>query len=120
MKKLNIGRDFSLDPYGRFTTDSKSSGEEFRENCLKDIVAALGPDEKLEIILDDGVEGYGSSFLMEGFAGMVKYGYITNSDLLEKLNITYTHPDFKFYKNKIIEYIGSSIYNSKIYEKNSR
>lgn len=116
MKTLNIGKDFSLDPSGRFYTDDEdSSGEDFRENHLKGLIESLEPGEKLKIILDDGVEGYGSSFLVEGFAGMVKYGYITSKDLLGKLDICYTDEDFELYKNKIIEYVTMAIYKSKVY-----
>jgi len=108
MKTLNIGKDFSIDPIGRYRSDGNRSGETFREDYLKPALKTLEPEEKLEIIIDDGVESYGSSFLSEGFAGMVKYGFITNSELLEKIEITYTNSDFDFYKNKIIEYINKA------------
>jgi hypothetical protein len=117
MKTLNIGKDFSPDPSGRYYTDGEgSNGEEFREDCLKGLVKSLAPGEKLQIILDDGVEGYGSSFLVEGFAGMVKYGYITSKELLEKIEIRFTDDDFQFYKGKIIGYISQAKYNSKVYK----
>lgn len=113
---LNIGKDFSPDPSGRYRSDGDGSGEAFREDFLKDRVLSLEPGKKLVVILDDGVEGYGSSFLTEGFAGMIKYGYIEGQDLLNKLVIQFTDPDFEFYKNKIIEYIGKAKYNSKVYK----
>ena len=69
------------------------------------------------IIIDDNVEGYGSSFLSEGFAGMVKYGYITSEELLDKIDIVYTDNDFAFYKEKIYQYINEASYNSEIYNK---
>jgi hypothetical protein len=108
MKTLNIGKDFSPDPAGRYRTDGSGSGEGFREDCLLPAIRSLSPGEKLKIIIDDGVEGYGSSFLVEGFAGMVKAGHITKSELLNKIEITYTNEDFEFYKNKIIEYINEA------------
>lgn len=116
MKTLNIGRDFSLDPAGRFLSDEGDNGEKFREMYLKPAINALKPDEKLHIILDDGVESYGSSFLSEGFAGMVKYGYITSHDLLEKIVIDYSNDDFEFYKNKIITYIKNSKFGEEQYK----
>ncbi len=115
IKKLNIGRDFSLDPSGRFYTDGEGSGEEFREDCLKKLVESLEPEEKLQIIIDDGVEAYGSSFLVEGFAGMVKYGYVTSQELLDKIEIHFTDEDFEFYGNKIKTYISQAKYNSQVY-----
>lgn len=116
MKTLNIGRDFSLDPSGRFYTDGEGSGEEFREDCLKKLVTSLESGEKLQIVIDDGVEAYGSSFLVEGFAGMVKYGYITSQKLLDKIEILFTDEDFEFYGNKIKTYISQAKYNSQVYK----
>jgi len=116
MKTLNIGQDFSPDPCGRYRTDGKGSGEEFREDCLKPVIGSLESNEKLQIIIDDGVEGYGSSFLVEGFAGMVKHGYISSQELLKKIEILYTDEDFEFYKNKIVEYILQAKFNSQVYK----
>lgn len=116
MSTLNIGKDFSVDPSGRFYADSDGSGEAFRERRLKPAIEDLGPDEKLIVIIDDGVEGYGSSFLSEGFAGMVKYGYITAEDLLNTIEIVYSDQDFEFYKDKIIDYIRDAEYNSQAYK----
>lgn len=115
MKKIHICNDFSSVPSGRFYTDGNASGEQFREEILKPAIASLSSNEKLMIILDDGVEGFGSSFLVEGFAGMVKYGYIRSPDLLNKLEFQFADSDFAFYKKKIIEYIESAKYNSEKY-----
>jgi len=116
MKTLNIGKDFSTDPIGRFRSDGNRSGETFREDFLKPAIKSLGPGEKLEIIIDDGIESYGSSFLSEGFGGMVKYGFIKSEELLAIIQITYSNEDFEFFKKKILEYIKKAKYNSKIYE----
>lgn len=115
MSSLNIGQDFSPDPAGRFRTDGDGSGEAFREDFLKPRLKLLEAGQKLEIILDDGVEGYGSSFLVEGFAGLVKFGVLSGEELLDKIEILYEDQDFEFYKNKIIEYIRETKFNSKIY-----
>jgi hypothetical protein len=120
MKTLNIGKDFSTDPIGRFRWESSNSaertGEAFREDYLKPMLESLEVGEKLEIIIDDGVESYGSSFLSEGFAGIVKYGYMTDKELLSKIEIKYSNEDFEFFKKKILEYISQAKYNSKKYE----
>lgn len=115
MAVLNIGTEFSANPSGRYYSDKSPSGEQFREEMLRPRIAALAPDEKLEIILDDGVEGYGSSFLVEGFAGMVRYGYMRNQELLSAIEIKFTDPDFEFYKKKIIEYIREATFNAEEY-----
>lgn len=116
---LNIGKDFSTDPAGRFYTDGPSSGELFREKYFLPALKELGPGEVLEVILDDDVEGYGSSFLSEGFAGIVKYGYIPSDKLLQMISLTNTNPDFDFYKKKTIEHIKSAKFASKAYVKSA-
>lgn len=117
MKQFKISEHFSSDPYGRFKSDNIDSphktGEAFREDYLKPLLESLGSDEKLEIILDDGVESYSASFLSEGFGGIVTDGYMTNDELLNKIEITYSDEDFGFFKNKIVEYIVNAKYNSK-------
>ena len=120
MATLNVGKDFSEDPLGRYLTDSPTSGEAFREGVLKPALLRLGPQEKLLIILDDGVESYGSSFLTEGFAGLVKYGYFKNKELLDLLEFKFTDPDFRFYRDKIVEYISDAKYKSEEYIPKSR
>ena len=115
MNKLDIGKDFSPDPGGRFYSDKMKSGEEFREEQLKPRIESLGKDEQLEIILDNGVDGYGSSFLVEGFAGMVKYGYIQPNKLLTKLVFIYSDPDFNFFEKKIRQYINEANFNTEPY-----
>lgn len=115
MKVLNIGKEFSEVPSGRYRTDGDVSGEAFREDVLKEKILALKEDEKLQIILDDGVEGYGSSFLVEGFAGLVKHGYIEGPALLSKIDFVCSDEDFEFYKNKIVQYIHEAKFNSKKY-----
>jgi len=115
MEIINIGKDFSPDPAGRFRSDGPGSGEAFREDLLKKKLNTLQNNEKLLIILDDGVEGYGSSFLTEAFAGMVKYGYIKGEDLLNKIEFSYSCEDFEFYKKRIVQYIKESIFNSEVY-----
>ncbi|PCJ35540.1 MAG: DUF4325 domain-containing protein [Cellvibrionales bacterium] len=115
MKKMDIGKDFSVDPGGRFYSDKMPSGEQFREEHLKPCIESLAEDEKVEITLDNGVDGYGSSFLVEGFAGMVKYGYISAQDLLDKLDFLYSDPDFEFFEKKIKKYIAEAKFNSQSY-----
>ena len=119
MPKFNVGPEFSFDPSGRFVSDNNGNGSDgstFRELYLKGKIESLGQGRQLTVILDDGVESYGSSFLTEGFAGMVKFGYITAPQLLEKLKFEYTDEDFLFYEHKIIQYIGEALYNSSKYD----
>ena len=115
MKILNIGKDFCDYTGGRYYSDGEGSGEDFRENYLMKVIQGLQEGGKIKIILDDGVEGYGSSFLSEGFAGCVKHGYIKSDDLLRILIFEYSDREFEFYKNRIIDYIKNSDFNSEYY-----
>lgn len=115
MSVFNIGRQFSDDPQGRYYKDCIGSGEEFREEHLRKELDALKNGEILTIIMDDNVDGYGSSFLTEGFAGMVKYGYMQKDELLSKIKFQYSDSDFAFYEKKIRQYISEAVYNSEKY-----
>jgi hypothetical protein len=115
MSKIDIGKDFSEDPGGRYYTDGPGSGEQFREELLWPKVKKLKKGEKILITLDNNVESYGSSFLSEGFAGIVKFGYMKSTDLLNKLEFSYTDSDFEFYANSIKRYISESKFASRKY-----
>ncbi len=112
MQEINIGKDFSDHPIGRYRSDGLQSGQVFREDYLIPKLRELSANEKLTIILDDGVDGYGSSFLVEAFAGVVKAGFMRSSDLLERLEFKYADPDFGFFEKKIKEYISEAKFGS--------
>lgn len=69
-KTIDVGKDFSYFPGGRFLSDGEYSGEEFRENIL---VPAL-KDKNIDkvILIMDTAAGYGSSFLEEAFGGIIR------------------------------------------------
>jgi hypothetical protein len=121
---FDIGDKFSKDPVGRFYNENKgsskknniSSGEAFREEKLRGLLDNLVENQKINFILDNDVEAYGSSFLVEGFAGIVKYGYMESDLLLSKIEFQYSDPDFEFYENKIKQYIQEAKFNCKTYE----
>lgn len=70
-KVIDIAKDFSRYPAGRFISDGPFSGERFRNEFL---VPALQNNEKIVVNLD-GTRGYGSSFLEEAFGGLVRLGF---------------------------------------------
>ena len=112
MTVLYIGNQFSDDPAGRYYTDGDGNGEEFREEVLKPIFSS---GKKITINIDKNVEGYGSSFLVEAFGGLIKHGYFKKEYIQERLKITYDNSDFKFYAKKIDQYINEAIYGSMEY-----
>jgi hypothetical protein len=71
IRRINIGKEFSRFPAGRFIEDGPASGQKFRDEVL---VPALVRGESLVIEMDDAL-GYGSSFLEEAFGGLVRAGY---------------------------------------------
>jgi len=111
-QSLNIGQEFSDHPIGRYRSDGPSSGEVFCEDFLVPRLQKLGDDEKLEVVLDDGVDGFGSSFLDEAFAGVVKKGFMSSEELLSHLTFRYENPDFEFFRDKIREYVREAKFNS--------
>jgi len=70
--EINISKDFSKTPGGRFKNEGDFSGEEFREKFLrKRYLEAKSNNEKIKIILD-GCFGYPSSFIDESFGGLAR------------------------------------------------
>jgi hypothetical protein len=106
--KIDIGTEFSHDPIGRYRSDSKVSGEAFREDFLKPALERLQEGENLTVVLDNDVQAYGSSFLDEGFAGAVRLGYISAQDFLKILEFEYSDEDYEFYSNRIREYVAKA------------
>ncbi len=117
MAIFDVGVDFDQDPAGRYFSDNTPSGEKFREDfLLPRLKEALAAGEILKIVLDNGVESYGSSFLSEGFAGIVKYGYMEKEVLNDSIEFEYSDPDFAFFAKKIREYICSAKFSSASYK----
>jgi hypothetical protein len=78
---INIQRDFSRYPAGRYRADGPYNGERFREDFL---IPALNNKAKQVYIELDGVRGYNSSFLDEAFGGLVRRGF-SAEELLNRL-----------------------------------
>jgi len=70
-RSIDIARDFSRTPGGRYRREGRFSGEEFREDVLEPAVRRLEKGETLEVNLDSP-RGLSSSFLDEAFGGLVE------------------------------------------------
>lgn len=113
MAKINIGKDFSTVPAGRYYADGDHSGQKFREEyLLRAVRECLKTGEKLTIMLDN-VDTYGSSFLEESFGGMVREGYVDKDKFIDILDIRYEDSDYEFYRDRILEYIREAEIESK-------
>ena len=101
---IDIGKEFSTVPSGRFRTDGPDSGERFREEFLRPAISEKG---RISIRIDD-TNGYHSSFLEEAFGGAVRLNYISASDFLDRLEIVYDDDEFEMYKDLIEFFISDA------------
>lgn len=99
---ITIATDYSAEPFGRYLTDGNSNGTTFREDWLK---PALADDDSVVVILD-GAEGYGSSFLEESFGGLVRLCGFTAESLHQRLKIVSN--DDPSLIDEVWEYIDSA------------
>lgn len=83
LKIINVAKDFTRFPAGRYKSDGPFSGERFREEIL---APALKENDVLEVNLD-GVAGYGSSFLDEAFGGLVRKNLLTASEVQSRIRL---------------------------------
>lgn len=97
---INIARDFSKSPGGRFRKFGPKSGEEFRERLLK----LLKKYDVVTVTLN-GVEGYGSSFLEEAFGGLVRLGLYSEEELKRRLIISSGDEYYLEYEKEAKSYI---------------
>lgn len=99
-KTINIGRDFSRFPVGRYLRDGDSNGQLFREDHL---TPAITNYDEVVIELDDAL-GYGSSFLEEAFGGLIRVGR-DQRELKKKLKLQSSDDSLK---NEIWQYIDEA------------
>lgn len=102
MSKIDISKDFSEYPAGRYRVDGDYSGEVFREDLL---VPNLLTSDVVEIVFD-GSMGYGSSFLEEAFGGLVRLGKFTKEILHQKLSLKYKEDPYLI--EEVWHYIDSA------------
>ncbi len=69
---INIAKEYTKTPGGRYIVEGPYSGEDFRKTVLRPaFIKAKTAGEKLIVIMDGGY-GYGTSFLEEAFGGLVR------------------------------------------------
>ena len=83
-RRIEIAKQFSRYPGGRYRRDGAHSGEAFREDVLLPALKeAVKSGTRLVVVLD-GTEGYPSSFLEEAFGGLIRE-HDLDPELLETL-----------------------------------
>lgn len=80
---VNIAKDFTRFPAGRYKRNGATSGEDFRERFLE---PALQKGEHITVNFD-GTVGYGSSFLEEAFGGVIRKLKLTAEFVLSHLSL---------------------------------
>ncbi len=84
--KINVCKEYTDTPGGRYKEQGDFSGQDFRETILEPkYLESIMKNEKLQIDLDGGY-GYGSSFLEEAFGGLIrdlKDNYKQTLDIIE-------------------------------------
>ena len=98
---INIARDYSSLPGGRYRDDGPGNGTAFREDFL---VPALKKGGAVRVVLD-GAAGYPSSFLEEAFGGLVRNDGLDPEAVLKALTFEANSPGVKRHVARIIEYI---------------
>lgn len=104
---INLARVFSPYPSGRTDDDGLHNGTRFRENVLVPAINKLGPGEQLVIDID-GVRAFGSSFLEEAFAGLVRNKVLSPRDASNLIDIRTTKPHLEFFKDAIVQLLRNA------------
>ena len=99
MKSIDIGRDFSRFPSGRYEKNGSTSGEAFRNKLLK---PTLSENETIEIFFDNAI-GYGSSFLEEAFGGLIRNSTLKAEDFKKKFSLISSDESLKI---EILDYVA--------------
>ena len=100
-QSINIAKEFSRYPAGRYESDGDYNGEKFRTNFL---VEPLKQKAHIKIIFD-GARGYGSSFLEEAFGGLVRLKF-SKDEILETFD--FISSDDPTLPSEIIGYINDA------------
>lgn len=103
--QIVVATDFTKYPGPRYRKSGPFSGEQFREEVLAPRLRhAINTGTILVVILDH-VAGYGSSFLDESFAGLIREGF-TQEELEEHLRIEAHTAQFRHHAVRAREYIA--------------
>ena len=104
----HIAKEFTTTPGGRFRRHGPYSGEEFREDVLRNLLQhAIGSGDKLAIVLD-GTAGYGSSFLEEAFGGLIRMGLFDQKVVQQHLELQALDPLYETYRLSANRYMKSA------------
>jgi len=95
---INVAKEFSIMPVGRYYSDGEGSGQAFREEILS---PKIKNGQMVEVNIN-GLVALGSSFMEEAFGGLIRADGISIEKIRELLSITPVDDD---YATEIWEYI---------------
>lgn len=99
--ELSIAKAFSKTPGSRYKSESKFSGEEFREEVLKELFEKAVEQDTQLIVNLDGTQGYATSFLEEAFGGLAReFG----SEAVLK-HLVFVSNEEGYLKEEIVKYV---------------
>lgn len=107
---IDLAKDYSKYPAGRFHEDGAHNGEDFRKLILVPKLEELTKNNNSEkLIIDiDGVRVFGSSFIEEAFGGLIRLGYYTSQELQDLIEVRCTKPTLFFYQEMINNIIANT------------
>ena len=81
----NLATEFSEIPFGRYLSDGANSAERLQQILIPILQECKNKNEILTVQLDDVPIGIPSSFLEEGFVGIIRNSDLTPNDLRKLL-----------------------------------
>lgn len=105
---IDVARQFSPYPSGRFESDGSFNGQKFRTKFLEPALQAAKSRHDKVIVDIDGVRTFGSSFLEEAFAGLIRLGKFSREDLSMLLEVRCTKPHLFLFRDSITNLIKNA------------
>lgn len=90
LKTLKV-KDYTLEPFGRYVIDGEGNGEEYRKSY---IIPELEKGNDLIIELDGINDEYGSSFLVEAFANIIRKEGYSYEEFKKRITFKSVHSDW--------------------------
>ena len=106
---INIAKDFSDMPIGRYRKEGNKTGQAFREDILyPKICKALNNNDTLEVDFT-GVLNLSCGFLEEAFGGLVREHGMDNQEVANVLKLTANNNHMGLYIDLAKQYIDEAV-----------
>ena len=112
--QIDVAKDFSTHPAGRYKTDGSASGEAFRDNLLipklKEVIKynTLNTNKEKLYVNFNGVMMAGGSWIEEAFGGAIRESDIRPFDLFDLIEII-DRNDSVSIMEKVREYMDDEV-----------